>query len=138
MGDRTAPVRGRWLVAALVLTGCGGPIVSTAGGAADPTDPVDHWQQVVRANVARYVCYASPRDARQAINFAHALVDARTMAVAALARRANVPETDPGVLNDIDRRRAEQDRAVRDVVAQRGCGDPQITDLLGLADRLSD
>lgn len=133
MGDRT--IRGRSLVAGLFLAGCGGSMASMA---ADAADPVDRWQQVVRANVARYVCYASPRDARRAINFAHALVDARTLAVAALAERENVPPTDPRVLGDIDRRRAEQDRVVRDAVAQRGCGDPQITDLLGLADRLSD
>lgn len=134
MGDRTAPVRGRWLVMALVLAGWGGPLASAA---ADTTDPVDRWQQLVRANVARFVCGAAPRDARRQVYFAHALVDARTLAIAALAEHANAPTSDPGVLADLDRRRAEQDKAARDAVAQRGCRDPQIIDLIGVADRAS-
>ncbi|MGK9168210.1 hypothetical protein KXR53_18010 [Inquilinus limosus] len=108
-----------------------------ASAAADAADPVDHWQQLVRANVARYVCGAAPRDAQRQVRFAYAMSDARLLAVAALAKRANAPTSDPGVLADIDRRRAEQEKAVRDVVAKRGCRDPQIMDLIGLADRSS-
>ncbi len=134
MGDRTAPVRGRWLVMALVLAGWGGAM---SGAAADTADPVDRWQQLVRGNVARFVCDAAPRDARRQVNFAYALSDARLLAIAALARRANAPASDPGVLADLDRRRAEQDKAARDAVAQRGCRDPQIIDLIGVADRAS-
>jgi hypothetical protein len=134
MRDGKAPGGGCWLAAALVLAGSGGPM---AIAAADTADPVDHWQQLVRANVARYVCGAAPPDTQRKVHFAYALSDARLAALAALARRANAPISDPEVLADIDRRRTEQDRAARDLVAQRGCRDPQVKDLIGLADRSS-
>ncbi|MFE0755211.1 hypothetical protein ACFW16_14740 [Inquilinus sp. NPDC058860] len=134
MGERTAPVRGRWLAAALVLAGWGGSMAGAAGGEADP---VERWQQLVRANIARYVCGAAPRDAGRQVHFAYALSDARLQALATLAQRANAPTSDPAVLADLDRRRAGQERAARDAVAQRGCADPQVTDLIGVADRAS-
>jgi hypothetical protein len=134
MGDRTAPVRGRWLVMVLVLAGWGGPMASAV---ADTADPVDRWQQLVRANVARFACGAAPRDARRQVHFAYALSEARLLALATLAERANVPTSDPGMLADLDRRRGEQDKAARDAVAQHGCRDPQIIDLIGVADRAS-
>ncbi|WP_225769317.1 hypothetical protein [Inquilinus sp. Marseille-Q2685] len=134
MGDRTARIRDRWLAAALLLAACGWP---PAGAAADAADPVQQWQQLVRANIVRYACGAAPRDAGRQVHFAYAMSDARLLALTALAKRQNVPTSDAGVLADIDRRRAEEEKAARDVVAQRGCGDPQIRELIGLADRAS-
>jgi hypothetical protein len=132
MRDRMAPSGGRWLVTALLLVGCGGPVVTAAYDAADP---VDRWQAVLRANAARYVCGA-PLEGGE-IRFADVMVDAQRQATAALAKREDAPTTDPEVLGDLGRRRTEQERAVRDVVAQRGCRDPQIMALTALADRLS-
>ncbi len=78
------------------------------------------------------------RDARRRISFAYALSDARLLAIAAPwpGARARRPPI-RGVLADLDRRQAEQDKAARDAVAQRGCRDPQIIDLIGVADRAS-
>jgi len=124
----------RWLSLALLLAGCGGPVV--VGATYDKADPVDRWQAVLRANAARYVCGA-PLAERQQTRFADLMVEAQHQAEAALAKRADTTPTDPEVLGDIAERRNRQERLVRDAVAERGCGDPQIMDLIGLADRLS-
>jgi hypothetical protein len=132
MRDRMASSGGRWLVTALLLAGCGGPVVTAAY---DTADPVDRWEAVLRANAARYVCGA-PLEGGET-RFADVMVDAQRQATAALAKREDAPATDTEVLGDLGRRRTEQERAVRDVVAQRGCRDPQIMALTALADRLS-
>lgn len=124
----------RWLSTALLLAGCAGsPVV---GAAYDAKDPVDRWQAALRANSARYVCGAPLAEGREA-RLADALVEAQRQATAALAQRAGTAATDPEVLGDIAARRALQERVVRDAVAERGCADPRIMDLIGLAERLS-
>lgn len=123
----------RWLCMALLLAGCAGPVV---GAAYDTKDPVDRWQAALRANAARYVCGA-PMAEGQESRLADALVAAQHQAEAALAKREDTVPTDPEVLGDIASRRTQQERAVRDAVAARGCADPQIMDLIGLAERLS-
>ena len=133
-----ASVRTGWLSAALLLAApllasCGGPVVTAAYNKADP---VDRWQAVLRANTARYLCGAQLGDIRES-HFADVMVEAQRQATAALAKRDDLPAADQEVLGDIAQRRTAQERAVRDVVAQRGCQDPQIMDLIGLADRLS-
>ena len=124
----------RWLGLALLLAGCGGSVA--VGAAYDTKDPVDRWQAVLRANAARYVCGA-PLAERQQTRFADLMVEAQHQAEAALAKRADTAPTDPEVLGDIATRRTQQERVVRDAVAERGCSDPQIMDLIGLAERLS-
>jgi hypothetical protein len=84
----------------------------------------------------RYLCGAPLGDIRES-RFADVMVEAQRQATAALAKRDDLPAADQEVLGDIAQRRTAQERAVRDVVAQRGCQDPQIMDLIGLADRLS-
>ncbi|KGM31822.1 hypothetical protein [Inquilinus limosus] len=138
MGDRTARIRGGWPLAVLLLAGpllagCAGPVV---GAAYDAKDPVDRWQAALRANSARYVCGAPLAEGREA-RLADALVEAQHQAETALALRADTAVTDPEVLGDIASRRTLQERVVRDAVAERGCSDPQIMDLIGLAERLS-
>jgi hypothetical protein len=123
----------RWLSAALLLAGCAGPVV---GAAYDTKDPVDRWQAALRANAARYVCGAPLEEGREA-RLADAMVEAQHQAAAALAKREDTAPTDPEVLGDIAARRTQQERVVRDAVAERGCSDPQIMDLIGLAERLS-
>jgi hypothetical protein len=124
----------RWLGLALLLVGCSGPAV--VGAAYDKADPVDRWQAVLRANAARYVCGAPLAQGRET-RFADLMVEAQHQAEAALAKREDTAPTDPEVLGDIAARRTQQERLVRDAVAERGCGDPQIMDLIGLAERLS-
>ena len=121
------------LLAASLLTACGGPVVTAAY---DTADPVDRWQAVLRANTARYLCGAQLGEARES-HFADVMVEAQRQATATLAKRDDLPAADQEVLGDIGQRRTVQERAVRDVVAQRGCQDPQIMDLIGLADRFS-
>lgn len=124
----------RRLWAALLLAGCaGGPVVTAAY---DTADPVDRWQAVLRANAARYVCGA-PLEGGGETRFADVMVEAQRQATTALASREDAAPTDPEVLGDIAARRTLQERAVRDAVAERGCGDPRIMDLIGLAERLS-
>lgn len=124
----------RWFTAALLLAGCAGPV---AGGAAyDTKDPVDRWEAALRANAARYVCGAGLEEGREA-RLSDVLVEAQHQAEAALAKREDTVPTDSEVLGDIASRRTQQERGVRDAVAERGCSDPQIMDLIGLADRLS-
>lgn len=123
----------RWLSAALLLTGCAGPVV---GAAYDTKDPVDRWQAALRANAARYVCGAALEEGRES-RLADVMVEAQRQATAALAGREDTVPTDPAVLGDIASRRTQQERVVRDAVAARGCSDPQIMDLIGLAERLS-
>jgi hypothetical protein len=139
MRDRMASIRtGRLfaalLLAASLLASCGGGPVVTA--TYDTKDPVDRWQAVLRANSVRYLCGAPLGDIRES-RFADVMVEAQRQATAALAKREDLPVADQEVLGDIAQRRTAQERAVRDVVAQRGCQDPQIMDLIGLADRLS-
>ncbi|MGK9168211.1 hypothetical protein KXR53_18015 [Inquilinus limosus] len=139
MRDRTAPGSGRWLLAILLLAGpllagCGGGPV--AGAAHDTADPVDRWQAVLRANAARYVCGAPLAEGREA-RLADLMVEAQRQATEALAKREDTTASDPEVLGDIAARRTLQERVVRDAVAERGCGDAQIMDLIALADRLS-
>ncbi len=124
---------GRWLPAALLLAGCAGPVV---GAAYDTKDPVDRWQAALRANAARYVCGAPLAEGGEA-RLSDALVEAQHQATAALAQRGDTAPTDPEVLGDIAASRTLQERVVRDAVAERGCGDRQIMDLIGLAERLS-
>ena len=123
----------RWLPAALLLAGCAGPVT---GAAYDTKDPVDRWQAALRANAARYVCGAALEEGRES-RLADAMVEAQRQATEALARREDTVPTDPEVLGDIASRRTQQERVVRDAVAERGCSDPQIMDLIGLAERLS-
>jgi membrane-bound ClpP family serine protease len=123
----------RWLPAALLLAGCAGPVV---GAAYDTKDPVDRWQAALRANAARYVCGAALEEGRES-RLADAMVEAQRQATEALARREDTVPTDPEVLGDIASRRTQQERVVRDAVAARGCSDPQIMDLIALAERLS-
>lgn len=123
----------RWLFPALLLTGCAAPVV---GAAYDAKDPVDRWQAALRANAARYVCGAPLEEGREA-RLADAMLEAQHQAEAALAKREDTAPTDPEVLGDIASRRTLQERVVRDAVAERGCRDPQIMDLIGLAERLS-
>lgn len=123
----------RWLAAVLLLAGCAGPVV---GAAYDTKDPVDRWQAALGANAARYVCGAALEEGRES-RLADVLVEAQHQAEAALAKREDTVPTDPEVLGDIAARRTQQERVVRDAVAERGCSDPQIMDLIGLAERLS-
>ena len=123
----------RWLPVALLLAGCADPVV---GAAYDTKDPVDRWQAALRANAARYVCGAALEEGREA-RLSDAMVEAQHQAEAALAKREDTVPTDPEVLGDIASRRTQQERVVRDAVAARGCGDPQIMDLIALAERLS-
>jgi membrane-bound ClpP family serine protease len=124
----------RWLLASLLLAGCAaGP---TVGAAYDTKDPVDRWQAALRANAARYVCGAALEEGREG-RLADAMVEAQRQATEALAKRDDTAPTDPEVLGDIASRRTQQERVVRDAVAARGCSDPQIMDLIGLAERLS-
>ena len=123
----------RWLLAASLLAGCVGTVT---GAAYDTKDPVDRWQAALRANAARYVCGAPLEEGRES-RLADALVEAQHQAEAALAKREDTAPTDPEVLGDIAARRTQQERVVRDAVAARGCSDPQIMDLIGLAERLS-
>ncbi|WP_155888618.1 hypothetical protein [Inquilinus limosus] len=124
----------RWFPVALLLAGCGGG--SMAGVAYDTADPVDRWQAVLRANAARYVCGAPLAEGREA-RLADLMVEAQRQATEALAKREGTAPGDPEVLGDIAARRTLQERMVRDAVAERGCGDAQIMDLIALADRLS-
>lgn len=124
----------RWLFLALLLAGCAAPVVG--GAAYDTKDPVDRWQAALRANAARYVCGAALEEGRES-RLADTLVEAQHQAEAALAEREDTVPTDPEVLGDIAARRTRQERVVRDAVAARGCSDPQIMDLIGLAERLS-
>jgi hypothetical protein len=123
----------RWLSLGLLLAGCAGPVV---GAAYDTKDPVDRWQAALRANAARYVCGAALEEGRES-RLADAMVEAQRQATEALAKRDDTVPTDPEVLGDIASRRTQQERVVRDAVAARGCSDPQIMDLIGLAERLS-
>ncbi|MGO1076898.1 hypothetical protein [Inquilinus sp. CA228] len=123
----------RWFPAALLLVGCAGPVV---GAAYDTKDPVDRWQAALRANAARYVCGAALEEGREA-RLSDAMVEAQRQATEALAKREDTVPTDPEVLGDIASRRTQQERVVRDAVAERGCSDPQIMDLIALAERLS-
>lgn len=128
----------RWLSAALLLAGpllagCAGPVI---GAAYDTKDPVDRWQAALRANAARYVCGAPLAEGGEA-RLSDALVEAQRQATAALAQRGGTAPTDPEVLGDIGARRTLQERVVRDAVAERGCGDAKMMDLIGLAERLS-
>jgi membrane-bound ClpP family serine protease len=123
----------RWLPVALLVAGCAGPVV---GAAYDTKDPVDRWQAALRANAARYVCGAALEEGRES-RLADAMVEAQRQATEALAKREDTVPTDPEVLGDVASRRTQQERVVRDAVAARGCSDPQIMDLIGLAERLS-
>jgi hypothetical protein len=124
----------QWLFLALLLAGCTGAMVG--GAAYDTKDPVDRWQAALRANAARYVCGAALEEGRES-RLADALIEAQRQATEALAKRDDTVPSDPEVLGDIASRRTLQERVVRDAVAARGCSDPQIMDLIGLAERLS-
>lgn len=125
----------QWLFPALLLAGCAGAV---AGGAAyDTKDPVDRWQAALRANAARYVCGAALEEEGRESRLADTMVEAQRQATEALAKREDTVPTDPEVLGDIASRRTQQERVVRDAVAARGCSDPQIMELIGLAERLS-
>lgn len=128
-----ASVRTLWPLAALFLAGCAAPVVTAAY---DAKDPVDRWQAVLRANTARYACGAPLRGDGET-RLGNLIVEAQRQATAALAARDGTVATDPEVLGDIAERRTKQERAVRDMVAARGCSDPQIVDLIALAERFS-
>jgi hypothetical protein len=131
MRDRMAPGGGRWLLAALLLAGCAGPVI---GAAYDTKDPVDRWQAALRANAARYVCGAPLAEGGEA-RLSDALVEAQHQAesdaAGQLAGASGAPGSQQAVWQELGARRAANERDAASLARQRGCRSGPVEELIG-------